>query len=499
MPIRKLKEHFDEINKLRNIRALLNWDQQIYMPNGSNRIRSEQIALIQGLIHDKLISYKTTKLLEHSRKDNNLDLIEQAYLREAMKEYEIAIKVPNRLIKRMAKAASLGQQAWEKAKNENNFTIFQPYLEKIVEIKREYAKKLDSGSTLYDSLIDLYEPGISSEWLTPIFDTLKQNIIEILKKIKSSKEQADKSILSKYYDPHKQLKFVLELLGKLEFNFNIGRLDKSMHPFTSNISSMDTRITTSINENYLPAGIFGTLHEYGHALYDMNFMEEIRDTILSDGASVGIHEAQSHLWERIGRSNYFWNYWYPILQKYFPEHLAKYPENEFYRSINTVQSSFIRVDADEVTYNLHIILRFELEKEIINDNFPISGLPELWNSKMEELLGIIPSDDCKGILQDVHWSEGIFGYFPSYILGNLYSAQIYFNMLQKHSQIKDEINNGQFNNLISYLKENIYQYGKIYRPDDLIKKITGIPLNPLYFINYLKEKYFQIYKVPLKS
>lgn len=497
MPINtKLKEEFDVINKLRNIRALLNWDQQTYMPNDSNRIRSEQIALIQGLIHNKLISYKTKRLLALSLKSKNLNRIEQAYLREAIREYQIAVKVPNRLIRRMAKAASLGQQAWEKAKKEKNFTIFQPYLEKIVGIKREYAEKLCNGATLYDSLIDLYEPGISSEWLTRIFDELKLNIIKILNKIKSSKEQPDQLVIRKYYDPRKQLKFILELLGKLNFNFNIGRLDKSIHPFTNNISSMDTRITTTLKENFLPTGIFGALHEYGHAIYDMNFMEQIKDTILADGSSFGFHESQSQMWENIiGRGRYFWNYCYPILQSYFPERLSEYPEYEFYRAINKVQPSFIRLDADEITYNLHIILRFELEKAIINDEFPISDLPQLWNLKMEELLGIIPPDDSKGILQDVHWSEGIFGYFPSYIIGNIYSAQIYFDMLKNNPQINDEIKYGYFNNLIKYLKEEIYQYGKIFRPDDLLKKITGENINPDYFIDYLEKKFYPIYYV----
>ncbi|MFX1339817.1 MAG: carboxypeptidase M32 [Promethearchaeota archaeon] len=498
MPITKLKEHFDEINKLRNIRALLNWDQQTYMPIDSNRIRSEQTALVQGLIHNKLVSYKTKRLLRLANKTKNLDLIEQAYLREAIRDYGIAKKVPNRLIKKMAKAASLGQQAWEKAHNENNFKIFQPYLEKIVEIKREYANKLDIGSSLYDSLIDLYEPDTSSEWLTRIFNKLKLNIIEILKKLKSSNEHPDQLILKKSYDPQKQLKFVLEILNKLNFNFNIGRLDNSIHPFTSNVSSMDTRITTRFKENYLPTGIFGALHEYGHAIYDMNYMEQIKDTILADGSSFGFHESQSQMWEYIiGHSWQFWNHWYPTLQEYFPKHLTNYPEKDFYRSLNRVQPSLIRVEADEVTYNLHIILRFELEKVIINENFPISDLPELWNTKMDELLGIIPSDDSKGILQDVHWSEGIFGYFPSYILGNLYSAQIYFEILKKQPEIGDEIKNGQYNNLISYLKENIYQYGKIYRPNYLIKKITGESLNPNCFIEYLKNKFFQIYEIPI--
>ncbi|TFG09058.1 MAG: carboxypeptidase M32 [Promethearchaeota archaeon] len=498
MPLTKLKEHFNEINKLKNIRALLNWDQQTYMPIESNRIRSEQIALIQGLIHEKLISNKTKRLLEHSNKVNNLTLVDLAFIREARREYKIAIKVPNRLMRRMAKAASLGQQAWEKSKINNDFHAFKPYLKKIMEIKREHAKKLNIGPSLYDSLIELYEPGTSSNWLTNIFNKLKMDILEILHKLKSSTEPPDESILRKYYPLHKQINFISEVLQKIGFDYKIGRLDKSMHPFTSNISSMDTRITTNLKDNYLPSGIFGALHEFGHAIYDMNFMREIKDTILADGSSFGFHESQSQMWEYIiGHGKFFWDYWYPTLKNYFPKNLAEYPEEQFYRSINRVRPSLIRVDADEITFNLHIILRFEIEKKIINDNYPVSELPELWNEKMEELLGIIPPNDSKGILQDVHWSEGIFGYFPSYILGNLYAAQIYLNGLKKNPQINDEIKQGQFANLSSYLKDNVYRYGKIYRSEDLITKITGESLNPAYFIKYLRDKYSQIYNVKL--
>jgi len=261
---------------------------------------------------------------------------------------------------------------------------------------------------------------------------------------------------------------------------------------------MDTRITTRIWEDYLPACLFGTIHECGHALYEMGFKEELHDTLLADGSSLGVHESQSRLWENIvGRSKEFWSYWYPIAQKYFPENLKDYPEYEFYRSINVVQPSFIRVEADEVTYGLHIILRFELEKELINngDNLSISELPNIWNSRMEDLLGITPPNDAKGVLQDVHWSSGAFGYFPTYTLGNLYASQIYEDIIKKQPNLPEEIKKGNYLNLLNYLRENVHKHGRIYRPLELIKRITGEALNPDYFIKYLENKFYPIYNL----
>ncbi len=494
--IKELWNYFTEITRLRYINALLGWDQQVCMPKGSVIGRSEQLKLMADIIHQRLTSDKAGKLIKNVEKTSNLNLIESALLREAKRAYERAIKIPRELVTEIAKTASLGHQAWEIAKSKSDFKEFEPYLEKMVKLKREYAEKIDIGPTRYDSLIDIYEPGATSKWIDDIFNDLKLSLTKILKKLESSSDKPNQSIIKKHYDPKKQWKLSIEVLKKLKFDFDIGRQDKSVHPFTASLSSMDTRITTRIWDDFLPACLFGTIHECGHALYEMSFMEEIHDTPLADGSSLGIHESQSRLWENIvSRSREFWNYWYPILQSYFPDNLKNYPEEEFYRSINTVQPSLIRVEADEVTYGLHIILRFELEKDIINDGVSVSKLPQIWNAKMEELLGIIPPNDAQGVLQDIHWSGGAFGYFPTYTLGNLYASQIYSVALKKHPNLPDEFKKGNYSTLLDFLRKEIHQYGRIYRPIDLIKKITGENLNPNYFTDYLEKKFFPIYNV----
>ncbi|MFX1256831.1 MAG: carboxypeptidase M32 [Promethearchaeota archaeon] len=495
--LKELKEIFTDLTRLRDLNNLLEWDQQVYMPrsNDSAKGRSEQKALIKRIFHELLISKKTKKLLKEAEKLKDLDIIDSAILREAKKEYERAIKVPINLVTEIAKTTSLGYQAWEKAKLKSNFKIFHPYFNKIVNLKRQYAEKIDIGSTKYDSLIDIYEPGANLKWISNLFDELKPKLVKIVEKLDTSQKRPNQLILKKYYDPEKQWKFSIEILKKLNFDFDIGRQDKSVHPFTTSLSSRDIRITTRILENFLPACLFGTIHECGHALYEMGFMEEIHNTFLADGSSLGIHESQSRLFENIvGRSREFWSYWYPILQKFFPENLKSYSEYEFYRSINSVEPSLIRVEADEITYGLHIILRFELEKELINNDLSVAETPQLWNSKMEDLLGIAPKNDAEGILQDVHWSNGAFGYFPTYTLGNLYASQIYSTALKKNPSIPDDIQKGNFSNLLNYLRNEIFRFGRIYRPLNLIKMISGAELNPNYFIKYLENKFYPIYK-----
>ena len=499
--IKELTDRFTELMRLNYISTLLGWDLQVYMPKseGAAKGRSEQIALIAAISHKKLISNKTAELIKKAENEKNLNLIDSALLREAKRKYDKAIKIPTDLVTEIAKTASLGQQVWEKARAKSDFSMFKPYLEKMIRLERDYAERIDIGPTLYDSLIDIYEPDAKSDWISKLFKELKPKLMKILRKTESSdSDKPNQEILRKHYEPDKQWNLSMEIIKKLNFDFNKGRQDKSVHPFTASVSSMDTRITTRIWESFLPACLFGTIHECGHALYEMGFKEELHDTFLADGSSLGFHESQSRLWENIvGRSKEFWSYWYPIAQKYFPENLKNYPEHEFYRSINVVQPSFIRVEADEVTYGLHIILRFELEKELINngDNLSISELPNIWNSRMEDLLGITPPDDAKGVLQDVHWSSGAFGYFPTYTLGNLYASQIYEDIIKKQPNLTEEIKKGNYLNLLNYLRENVHKHGRIYRPTDLLKKITGEALNPDYFIKYLENKFYPIYNL----
>ncbi|UCC19994.1 MAG: carboxypeptidase M32 [Promethearchaeota archaeon] len=492
--MKDLWDYFNEIMRLRYINALLDWDQQVNMPKGSVKGRAEQTALMQRLIHSRTKSDKTAHLIKDAEKQNNLSEIDLAMIREAKREYDQATKIPDKLVEDIAITGSVGNIEWEKAREKSDFSIFQPYLEKMINLQIELAERLDTGPTLYSTLIDLFEPGATYDWVSKVFNNLRPKLVKIVNKFEGSSDKPNQSILKKYYDPEKQWKLSIEIIKKLDFDFNTGRQDKSTHPFTTSLSSIDTRFTTRIWENFLPACIFGTIHECGHALYQMGFKEEIHDTYLAEGSSAGFHESQSRMWENIvGRSKEFWTYWFPIFQEYFPENLRDYPMEEFYRSINVVQPSFIRVEADEVTYGLHIILRFELEKMMVEDNLQASELPGLWNEKMENLLGITPPNDAEGVLQDIHWSGASFGYFPTYALGNLYAAQIYNSALKINPSLPEDYKKGEFSNLLNYLKENVHQYGKIYQVTDLLKKITGEDLNPDYFIKYIEEKFYPIY------
>jgi len=494
--MKELWDYFNEIMRLNYIRALLGWDQQVNMPKGSVKGRAEQLAIMQKLIHSRIKSEKAGELIKNAEKQENLSEIDLAMIREAKREYEHATRIPDDLVVEIAKTASLGHVEWEKAREKSDFSIFKPYLEKMIKLQIEFAEKLNTGPTLYSTLIDLYEPGATYDWISKIFNSLKSELVKIVDKLDNSSDKPDQSILKKYYNPDKQWQLSIEIVKKLGFDFNVGRQDKSTHPFSTSISSIDTRITTRILENFLSTCIFSTIHECGHALYQMGFKEDLHDTLLADGCSLGIHESQSRMWENIvGRSKEFWSYWYPSFQKAFPENLKDIPMEEFYRAINIVQPSFIRVEADEVTYALHIILRFEMEKMIIEDNLQVDELPAIWNEKMEDLLGIRPPNDAEGVLQDVHWSGGAFGYFPTYALGNLYAAQIYNNAMKKISSLSEDYKEGKFSSLLNYLKENVHQYGKIYRAPDLIKKITGEDLNSTYFIDYIKEKFYPIYRL----
>ncbi|MFX1502278.1 MAG: carboxypeptidase M32 [Promethearchaeota archaeon] len=494
--MKKLWDHFNEIKRLSYIRNLLSWDQQVNMPKGSVKGRADQLVLIQNLIQKRIKSDKTGDLIRNAEKLDSLNETDFAMIREAKRLYEQANRVPEDLLGEITKQSTLGYIEWEKARKKSDFSIFQPYLEKMINLQIEYAEKLDTGPTLYSALIDLYEPGATYDWILNIFSHLKPKLIKLIKALNNSSNKPDQSVLKRYYDPEKQWQLSLEIIKKLNFNFNIGRQDKSTHPFTVSLSSKDVRITTRIRKNLLIDCLFSTIHECGHALYYMGFNEEIHNTFLADSCSYGIGESQSRLWENIiGRSKEFWIYWYPIFQKYFPENLKDYPLEEFYRAINIVQPSFIRVDADEVTYGLHIILRFELEKMMIEDDLKVSELPSLWNEKMEELLGIIPLNDAMGLLQDAHWSGGGFGYFPTYALGNLYGAQIYQKALKDNPSFTKDYEKGEFSNLLNYLKENVYQYGKVYRANDLIKRATGEELNLDYFMNYIETKFKPIYRL----
>ncbi len=495
-PIEKLKKEFSEITRLNYIRSLLGWDQQVNLPPGSFGGRAEQSALMSKIVHERLISDKIGSLIKECEKLDNLDIIDAAFIREAKRDYDLEVKLPTKLVQEVSKTASLGHAKWVEARKNDDFSLFQPLLEKMIGLQIQVAEKLDTHPDPYSTLIDLYEPGATYDWIAKIFNKSKQDLNKIIKKLNNSTDKPDFSIITQKWDVNKQWDFSIEVIKGLNYDFNKGRQDKSAHPFTTSLSSSDTRFTTRIDENFFSTCVFGSIHECGHALYDMGFKKEIHDNILANGCSMGIHESQSRMWENmVGRSKEFWKYWYPKLEKSFPENLKNISVEDFHRSINTVQPSLIRVEADEVTYGMHVILRFELERDIIEGNVNVSELPEIWNSKMEDLLGITPPNNADGVLQDVHWSGGAFGYFPTYYLGNLYGAQFYKKALKDHPSLPEEYEKGNFSNLLTFVRENIHQYGRIYQAKDLITSVTGEDLNPDYFIEYLEKKFYPIYRV----
>jgi carboxypeptidase Taq len=493
--VKELREYFTEVMRLNYVQALLGWDQEVNMMNYKTvEGRSEQSALIAQLIHQRIVSEKAGELIKQAEKLDNLNDIDTAMIREAKRAYEQETKLPEKLVVEITKTAALAQQQWQKSRQNKDFKSFIPLLEKTVELQKEKAEKLATFPDLYSTLIDLYEPSATYDWVAKIFNPIKPKLISFIKKLTSSSDKPNDAILRKKYDIEKQFKLSVEIIKRIGFDLENGRQDRSTHPFTISLSSTDTRITTRTKEDHLNECIFGTIHECGHALYEMGIKKELHDTILGTGTSLGIHESQSRMWENfVGRSKEFWTYWYPTFQQYFPENLKDYPLEEFYRAVNCVQPSFIRVNADEVTYGLHVILRFEIEKGLIDDQIKVSELPEVWNIRFEELLGIIPPDDAEGVLQDIHWSMGAIGYFSTYFLGTLYAAQIYNTAIHKMPQLSEDYKTGKFSNLLIYLRENIHQHGSVYRASDLIKRVTNEDLNPDYFMKYVEKKFNPIY------
>lgn len=496
--IDELRDYFVEIKRLSYINALLGWDQETYMPSGSVEGRSKQLSLIEKLVHQRLITDKVGTLISAAKEQEDLDVMEKALIRESEREYIQATKLPEKLVMEISETGSMAVEAWKSARQNKILkgSAFEPLLEKNVQLQIEKAEKLATHPDPYSTLIDLFEPGATYKWIADIFNKIRPKLSDFVKKLDSSSDKPSQEILRKKYDKAKQFDLSNEIVKELNFDFNYGRQDLSTHPFTTSLSSVDTRITTRTTEDFLNECIFGTIHETGHALYDMGFMKEIHDTILADGCSMGIHESQSRMWENIvGRSREFWKYWYPTFQKYFPENLGNYPMEEFYRAVNVVKPSFIRVNADEVTYGLHVILRFEIERDLIDGKIEVSELAEVWNAKFEDLLGITPSDDAEGCLQDIHWGWGLIGYFPTYFLGSLYASQIYADAIKKNPSLPEHYEKGEFLPLLTYLRTNIHQYGSIYRANDLIRRVTSEDLNPDYFFKYIEEKYIPIYNL----
>jgi carboxypeptidase Taq len=462
-----------ELSHFGGIAALLGWDQMTYMPQKGCGERAEQLSMISRLAHERMISndfYNHLKKLdEMPNMLTERDLIVVTKLKE---DVEKARKVPSEFVEKMTKTTSLAYAAWEEAREKNKFSLFAPHLEKIIELEKQYCDYIKLPGHPYNSLLDDYEEGMTVDKLRKEFGVLRSQLVEILKKITSSTLYQKQQPVKMKLDVVQQKELCDILLKRLKLPFDRARLDISIHPFTTTISDDDVRITTNYQHEGLLASFFSTIHEAGHALYELGLLKgEYKDTVISDAPSLGIHESQSRFWENmIARSKPFCIYFAPVFKKVVPDTCKDMNTETWYRAINQVKPSFIRVEADELTYCLHVILRFELELGLLEGKITVAELPHCWNQKITDFLGITPKTDKEGVLQDMHWSDGEFGYFPTYAIGTIYASQLFKQFLKEHTTMREEISRGNFTVILNWLSEHIYQYGRLLTADEIIKK-----------------------------
>ncbi len=497
LPIEELHTRVAEVVDLSQASAVLGWDQETMMPKKGARFRATQQATLQGLLHERFTQPRIGRLLsilEEPTSFNALSPTDQAMIKTTRRDYDRATKLPASLVRDLAMATTEGVEAWRIARRESRWEQFAPYLRRIVDLKRQEAACIGYKDVPYDALLDEYEPGATTAQLAELFTHLRSETVTLLRRIASTGRQPDRSVLEQEYDPAKQLAFTELVLRQMGFDFEAGRQDLSTHPFTTSFGPTDVRITTRVDDHDLQVALYASIHEGGHALYDQGLPVDLVRTGVGASVSLGIHESQSRLWENfIGRSLPFWQFVLPRLREIFPVQTGTATPEMFVGAVNRVDRSLIRVEADEVTYNLHIILRFEIERRLIGGEIDVDDLPALWNQRSQEYLGITPPNDRLGVLQDTHWASGLIGYFPTYSLGNLYAAQLWATLRREVPDLDERLAAGDFQIVLSWLRERIHQHGRIYQPAELIERATGEKPRPDYLIKYLNEKYGKIY------
>jgi carboxypeptidase Taq len=493
----ELHTRLGEISDLNSIAGLLSWDQQTYMPPGAAEVRAQQSSTLRRTAHERFVADEIGELLDDLEpwaQEQGYDSFEASLVRVTRRNYDKERKIPADLVARMARSRGLAHAAWEKARPANDFATFQPHLQRNVDLNIELAEALGYEDRLYDALLDRFEPEMKTAEVEALFDELKAGLLPLVAAIAERQDAVDASVLQREYDEDKQWAFVNELVGQLGFDWHHGRQDIAAHPFTTSFTPADVRLTTRIYVNQLNAAVFASSHEAGHALYNQGVPMDLARTPLSGGASSAVHESQSRMWENIvGRSLPFWRYWLPRLREHFPAQLEGVTAEAFYRAVNRVEPSLIRVEADEVTYNMHIFLRFEMENLMLERKVAMTDLPELWNAKMEAYLGIRPGSDRNGVLQDVHWAGGMMGYFPTYALGNLLAAQFYAHALADLPDLPEHHARGEFAPLLGWLRDKIHAQGRKYTPAELVQRVTGGSISTGPFLAYVREKYGEIY------
>ena len=494
--LKQLKDILGEVVDLRNVSQVLGWDQQTYMTAGSSEDRGYHLATIDQLAHVKFTSDEVGKLLDEleswvAQLDPDSD--EARLVKVTRREYDKLIKVPPDMVMEFSQITTAAFGVWQEARAQSNFAMFQPHLEKVVDWRRRYAALFAPYDHVYDPLLDDFEPGMKTADVKAIFDTLRPQQVALIQAISES-PQVDNSFLHQSFDEEKQWDFGIEVATKFGYDWDRGRQDKSAHPFTTSFGINDVRITTRFMPNYFSSAFFSTAHETGHALYDLGIDPALARTPLAGGTSLAVHESQSRMWENlVGRSLPFWEGFYPRLQEYFPDQLGNVSLESFYKGINRVQPSLIRVEADEATYNLHVMLRLEIEIGLMEGSLDVKDLPEVWNARMQDYLGQTPPNDTQGVLQDVHWSNGYLGYFSTYALGNLVSVQLWERIYADTPDLSEQIRRGEFSALLGWLREKIHRHGAKFEPQELVERITGSKIDPAPYMRYLTTKYSQIY------
>lgn len=494
--VQKLLDTYKEIAILGKVEALLDWDMNVNLPTKATEGRAEQAGLLTKIVSQKWLDPNFKTLFEKAKEEKGLSKEEKAILRNLEKSARFYFKVPQEIIIERQKTMSEAFMAWQTAKKQNKFADFLPHLKKLISLHHIIAQHLGYNKNPYDALLDLHEQQLTADYTKKMFDTITPELIKLIKRIQNSKTLKNHSeyIDGTFFYPHEaQRQILLYIMKKMNYDLEAGRMDVSAHPFTTTLDKHDIRITTMYKDHDFRDSFTSTMHETGHALYEQGINADYANTPLEGGVSYGIHEALSRFWEnQIGRSPQFLSYMTPLFQAFYPEQLGKASEETIIRLFNDVHPSFIRIEADEVTYSLHIILRFTIENDLFNNKIKPKDLPEAWRAKSKEFFGIEPQSDREGVLQDVHWAFGSFGYFPAYALGNLYASQFLATM-NKELNVNKTLKKGELGTILYWLNENIHQYGSLYWPKELVKKVTGEELNPQYFIDYLNKKYKVIY------
>jgi len=494
----ELKERLAEVNDLQRASGFLGWDQHVKMPAGGGEVRAEQSATIDRLAHEAFIAPEIGRLLdalEGLGESQPYDSVEASLIRVTRRDWEKARRVPSELQAEISRTSALAMPAWVEARKTQDFSLFLPHLRKALELRHRYIDCFEPAGDPYDILLDDFEHGTTTAEVAAVFERLKEGQVPLVAEVAATRNGDERPARHGPFPIERQQEFELRVIRAFGYTDESWRIDPAVHPFASGMGTQDIRLTTRYFEENLD-GLFATMHEFGHGLYEHGVAQELERSPLASGVSLGLHESQSRMWENlVGRSLPFWRHFYPALRTTFPEALADVELDEWFRSVNWVAPSLIRVESDEATYNLHVILRFELEQEMLAGTVDLEELPEIWNERMRSYLGVEPPTVAQGVLQDMHWAIGAIGYFPTYALGNVISAQIWERIERELPDLPAQVEAGEFASLADWLRENLHRHGRKFTPKETLERVVGGPIDPDPYLRYLRNKMGDLYGV----